>query len=137
MNYVFDSDLSSVVATQAPPPPAPKAEGPLSPELLDTMLRYWEASNYLTVGQIYLQANPDTLVERVKRRGIEIEADISEHYLRALADSYSRYFYHYDAAPLLIVNTEHLNPVDREEDFQLLVKQLASLRGRRSFFNRG
>ncbi len=58
MNYVFDSDLSSVVATQAPPPPAPKAEGPLSPELLDKMLRYWEASNYLTVGQIYLQANP-------------------------------------------------------------------------------
>ncbi len=86
---------------------------------------------------IYLQANPDTLVERVKRRGIDIEADISEHYLRALADSYSRYFHHYDAAPLLVVNTEHLNPVDREEDLQLLVKQLASLRGRRSFFNRG
>lgn len=58
MNYVFDSDLSTVVATDAPPPPAPTAEGPLSPELLEKMLRYWDASNYLTVGQIYLQANP-------------------------------------------------------------------------------
>ena len=52
--------------------PAPKAEGPLSPELLDKMLRYWQASNYLTVGQIYLQANPllrDPLtVEQIKPR---------------------------------------------------------------------
>jgi xylulose-5-phosphate/fructose-6-phosphate phosphoketolase len=58
MNYVFDTELSSVVATDAPPPPPSPAEGPLSPELLDKMLRYWEAANYLTVGQIYLQANP-------------------------------------------------------------------------------
>jgi xylulose-5-phosphate/fructose-6-phosphate phosphoketolase len=33
-------------------------EGPLSPELLDKMNRYWQASNYLTVGQIYLMDNP-------------------------------------------------------------------------------
>ena len=58
MTYVFDPDLSSVVATDAPPSPPPPAEGPLSPELLEKMLRYWEAANYLTVGQIYLQANP-------------------------------------------------------------------------------
>jgi xylulose-5-phosphate/fructose-6-phosphate phosphoketolase len=58
MNYRFDSQLSSVVATREPPPPVPKAKGPLSPKLLDKMLRYWQAANYLTVGQIYLQANP-------------------------------------------------------------------------------
>lgn len=58
MTYVFDPALSSVVAADGPPPAAPVAEGPLSPELLDAMLRYWQASNYLTVGQIYLQANP-------------------------------------------------------------------------------
>jgi len=59
MTYVFDPDLSSVVTTDAPAPPAPPTPaGPLSPELLDKMLRYWEASNYLTVGQIYLQENP-------------------------------------------------------------------------------
>jgi xylulose-5-phosphate/fructose-6-phosphate phosphoketolase len=58
MNYLFDSQLSSVVATEESPPPAPKAKGPLSPRQLDKMLRYWQAANYLTVGQIYLQANP-------------------------------------------------------------------------------
>jgi xylulose-5-phosphate/fructose-6-phosphate phosphoketolase len=32
--------------------------GPLSPALLAKMDAYWRASNYLTVGQIYLQENP-------------------------------------------------------------------------------
>jgi deoxyadenosine/deoxycytidine kinase len=86
---------------------------------------------------IYLQAQPDTLVARVHRRGIGMEAAISEPYLRALADAYSRFFYHYDSAPLLIVNTEHLNPIDRDEDFATLARQVAELRGRRSFFSIG
>ncbi len=86
---------------------------------------------------IYLQAQPDTLVERVRRRGVEMESALSETYLRELAEGYSRYFHHYDAAPLLIVNTEHLNPIDRDDDFAVLVRQLAELRGRRSFFNVG
>lgn len=86
---------------------------------------------------ICLQAQPDTLIERIRRRGIEMEASISETYLRALIDQYSRYFHDYDTAPLLIINTERLNPVDSEEDFQTLVRHLAELRGRRSFFNVG
>ncbi len=84
---------------------------------------------------IYLQAQPDTLVERVRKRGVPIEASISEEYLRALADAYSRFFHHFEAAPLLIVNTEHLNPVDRDADLDLLLQHLASMRGRREFFN--
>ena len=86
---------------------------------------------------ICLQAQPDTLIERIRRRGIEMEVSISETYLRALIDQYSRYFHDYDTAPLLIINTERLNPVDSEEDFQTLVRHLAELRGRRSFFNVG
>ncbi|MCL4183824.1 MAG: deoxynucleoside kinase [Burkholderiaceae bacterium] len=86
---------------------------------------------------IYLQAQPDTLVRRVLERGHAMEAGISETYLRALSDAYSRFFHHFDAAPLLIVNTEHLNPIDREDDFATLVHQLGEMRGRRSFFNVG
>ena len=84
---------------------------------------------------IYLQARPETLVERVGRRGNPIESGISEAYLRALADSYTRFFHEYDAAPVLIVNTEHLNPVDRDEDFELLLDRIDRLRGRREYFN--
>ncbi len=84
---------------------------------------------------IYLQAPPDTLVERVRKRGIAMEEAISEDYLRAVVDAYSRFFHHFDAAPLLIVNTEHLNPVDRDPDFELLVHHVAGMKGRREFFN--
>lgn len=84
---------------------------------------------------IYLQAQPDTLVERVRRRGIAVEASISEDYLRALVEAYSGFFHHFDAAPLLIVNTEHLNPVERDADFELLLEHVAGMRGRREFFN--
>ncbi|MGZ8255602.1 MAG: deoxynucleoside kinase [Burkholderiaceae bacterium] len=84
---------------------------------------------------IYLQARPETLVERVGRRGNPIEAGISETYLRALADSYTRFFHAYEAAPVLIVNTEHLNPVDRDADFELLLDRIDKLRGRREYFN--
>ncbi len=83
---------------------------------------------------IYLQASPETLIERIARRGVEMETGISETYLRALADAYSRFFHHFESAPLLIVNTEHMNPIERDEDFAALVRQLAEIRGRRSFF---
>jgi deoxyguanosine kinase len=85
---------------------------------------------------VYLQADPDTLVNRVKKRGIEMEEHMSDHYLRALADNYSRFFHHYDQAPILIINTEHLNPAENEEDFALFLKQLVEMRGKRVFFNR-
>lgn len=86
---------------------------------------------------IYLQAQPATLVERVRKRGVAMEAGLSEEYLYRLCESYSRFFYHYDAAPLLVVNTERLNPVDRDEDFALLIQRIANMRGRREFFNLG
>src|SRR5262249_47592413 len=63
--YHFDASISSA----APGDPkgtsrARRDEGataagaaPLSPEQLDLMQRYWQAANYLTIGQIYLQDN--------------------------------------------------------------------------------
>lgn len=84
---------------------------------------------------IYLQAPPDTLVERVLRRGNPIESGISETYLRSLSDSYTRFFHRYDDAPVLIVNTEHLNPIERAEDFELLLSRVDRMRGRREYFN--
>ncbi|CAL62762.1 Deoxynucleoside kinase [Herminiimonas arsenicoxydans] len=86
---------------------------------------------------IYLQAEPQTLIDRIKKRGIPMEAGISETYMHRLCESYSRIFYDYEAAPLLIVNTEHLNPIDNEEDFALLLTRIANMRGKREFFSRG
>ncbi|HUL65598.1 MAG TPA: deoxynucleoside kinase [Burkholderiaceae bacterium] len=84
---------------------------------------------------IYLQANADTLIERITRRGDPTEAGITESYLRSLADAYTRFFHQYDAAPVLMVNTEHLNPIDRDADFELLISRIGKMRGRREYFN--
>lgn len=86
---------------------------------------------------IYLQARPDTLIERVKKRGHGYERHITEDYLTRLAERYSRFFHDYDEAPVLIVNSENLNFVDELDDFDLLVQQVNGMRGAREFFNLG
>ncbi len=57
--FIFDVSLSTAIAANGKTEvraPAPK--GPLSPEMLDRMNRYWRAANYLCIGQIYLFENP-------------------------------------------------------------------------------
>ncbi len=78
-----------------------------------------------------------TLIDRVHKRGVDYERAIPEHYLARLADAYSRYFYRYEDAPLLIVNSERLNFVDSADHFELLLSRIAGMRGRREFFNLG
>lgn len=85
---------------------------------------------------VYLQAQPATLIERVRRRAAGFERGISEEYLAILGESYARFFYHYDAAPVLIVNSENLNFVERDGDFELLVSRVRGMKSRREFFNR-
>lgn len=86
---------------------------------------------------IYLQAAPETLVERVRLRDQPYEQTISDAYLFRVAQGYSDFFYHYDAAPVLVVNTEHLNFEDGDEDFNLLLQRIEEMRGPREFFSRG
>ena len=86
---------------------------------------------------IYLQASPETLVERVRQRGIPYERGISDEYLVRLAETYARFFYQYEAAPVLIVNSENINFVEREADFELLVEKIRGMKSRREYFNLG
>jgi deoxyguanosine kinase len=86
---------------------------------------------------IYLQAPPAVLIERVKRRAAGFERGISEEYLSLLAENYARFFYHYTTAPVLTVNSENLNFVERDADFELLVSRIRAMKGRREFFSLG
>jgi len=86
---------------------------------------------------IYLQASPRVLVDRVRRRGIGYERGVTEAYLSKLSDAYTRFFHEYDAGPVLVVNSERLNFVDRPEDFRLLLRRITEMRGTREFFSLG
>lgn len=85
---------------------------------------------------IYLQAPVDILLERVRRRGIGYERAIEREYLHQISEAYTHFFYHYTAAPLLIVNAAEINLVDNERDFDALLEHMRSIRtGGRHYFN--
>lgn len=83
---------------------------------------------------IYLQAKPDTLIERIAKRGMEAERHITAHYLERVAERYAQFFYQYEASPLFIVDAEVLNPVDHADDFDLLLERIGAMRSFREFF---
>jgi hypothetical protein len=37
----------------------------------------------------------------------------------------------------MVVNSENLNFVDRDDDFRLLLERIEAMRGQRGYFNRG
>ncbi len=82
-----------------------------------------------------LQASSDTLLARVRQRGIRYEQAVGADYLVRLSDAYVRLFHRYDAAPVLFVNTDGLNFVDNPDHLDLLVQRIAQMRGSREFFN--
>jgi deoxyadenosine/deoxycytidine kinase len=86
---------------------------------------------------IYLQAGPETLIARVKKRGIEMERRISDAYLIQLEERYTRFFHDYTAAPVMMVNSEHLDLVGDDGDFLLLVQRIEAMQGLREYFNKG
>jgi deoxyadenosine/deoxycytidine kinase len=86
---------------------------------------------------VYLQASPEVLFSRIQKRALSMELQISDAYLRALCDAYNEFFYHYDGAPVLTVNAEHLNPLESDADLALLIERMESMRGRKEFFVKG
>jgi deoxyguanosine kinase len=86
---------------------------------------------------IYLQAEPDTLIERIRRRRVAYERGISSEYLLRLAQAYAQFFHQYDTAPLLMVNSENLNFIDVPRHLELLVERIGALRGAREYFSLG
>jgi len=73
---------------------------------------------------IYLEADIDTCLERIRRRQRSFERNISEEYLAELIDAYNHYYHHYRRSPVLVVDTRRLNFPQRPGDFEELVVQL-------------
>jgi len=84
---------------------------------------------------VYLQAPVDVLVKRVSKRGRDYERHIDADYLDRINESYTRFFYDYTAAPLLIVNAAELDLVNNESDYQLLLEQINKTQSGRRYFN--
>jgi deoxyadenosine/deoxycytidine kinase len=73
---------------------------------------------------IYLQANTETLMHRIRERGRPYERSISPEYIQRLNEAYSYFFFHYTDSPLLVVNTAKIDFVHNPEDLEDLLVQI-------------
>ena len=77
---------------------------------------------------IFLQADTDTLLRRIKQRGRSFEKEISQDYIAAVNDAYNNFFFRYNDTPLLVINTSDIDFVHRREDLDDLLKQILNMK---------
>ena len=87
---------------------------------------------------IYLQATPEVLKKRLKKKNAGNESTISDDYIEAVIKAYEHFFFHYSASDLLIVNTSEIDFVDHNEDLQELLRKVSEpVRGTQYFLPLG
>jgi deoxyadenosine/deoxycytidine kinase len=113
----------------------------LNDQELDTYNRYY---NYFREQLptpdlvIYLQATPEVLKKRLKKKNAPGEKAISEEYLEEVVKAYEHFFFHYTSSDLLIVNTSEIDFVERNEDLQELLRKVsAPIKGTQYFLPLG
>ena len=103
--------------------------------LEDDELQLYEALYRLLGGNIpkpdlviYLQAKPEILMQRIRKRNQEYERNISLDYLKTLSEAYNEFFFHYVDTPLLVVNTSEIDFVESPRDLEHLIKEIKSIK---------
>ncbi len=79
---------------------------------------------------IYLQAPTDVLRRRIRGRHVDPDAeqfDPGEEYLKELNEAYHHFFFHYDATPLLVVETSQFDSDVSDEALDDLVRQIGQM----------
>lgn len=87
---------------------------------------------------IYLQATPEVLKKRLKKKNAPGEKAINEDYLEEVVKAYEHFFFHYTSSDLLIVNTSEIDFVERNQDLQELLRKItAPIKGTQYFLPLG
>ena len=77
---------------------------------------------------IFLQADTDTLLRRIKQRNRPFEKEISLDYIASVNEAYNQFFFRYSDTPLLVINTSDIDFVHRREDLDDLLKQILGMK---------
>lgn len=77
---------------------------------------------------IYLQAETDVLIRRIKQRGREYENDMEWDYLAALNQAYNDFFFYYNDTPLLVVQTSEIDFVKSRADLEDLLGKMTQMK---------
>lgn len=77
---------------------------------------------------IFLQADTETILRRIKQRARPFEKDVNRDYIEAVNDAYNHYFFRYNETPLLVINTSDIDFVHNPQDLDDLIRQILSMR---------
>jgi deoxyguanosine kinase len=75
---------------------------------------------------IYLQADTDTLLKNISNRKRSFEKNMSRDYIEALNQVYNEYFFRYQDSPLLIINTNNIDFVNKKKDLEEIINVVAN-----------
>ena len=84
---------------------------------------------------IYLQADTNTLMKNIAKRGREFEANISYDYINGLNEIYTEYFFRYNETPLVIINTNYIDFVNNSTDLDQVIDYIRQPVSGTKFFN--
>ena len=73
---------------------------------------------------VYLQARPEVLYKRLKKRDKKYERSVTFEYLSEVAQAFNQFFFRYGDTPLLVVNTSDIDFVASSKDLTDLIKEI-------------
>src|SRR3984893_4244818 len=73
---------------------------------------------------VYIRANAEVLIERLRKRNRDFERYISVQYLERVSSAFRDFFFYYDETPLLVVDTTELDFVDDSDDLKDLIREI-------------
>ncbi|MFA5625817.1 MAG: deoxynucleoside kinase [Bradymonadales bacterium] len=78
---------------------------------------------------IFLDAPTDQVLERIKRRSIDAEQQISAKYLDSLRERYYALWQTWHKCPIYVVETSEINYVDNAKDAELILQYIRAWLG--------
>lgn len=76
---------------------------------------------------IYLQADTDVLMKRIRKRSRDMEKRINREYINEVNKAYNYFFFHYTMSPLLVIDTSQIDIVRDENHLQDLISQINNI----------
>jgi len=73
---------------------------------------------------IYLRCPVDTLVQRIQKRGRDIESSITSDYLQLLESYYDDWMESFDDCPVLSIKTDDLDFVHKPQHLDIVIKRI-------------
>ena len=84
---------------------------------------------------VYLQSETDRLMANIQKRNRPYELGMDWKYLDALNQHYNEFFFRYDQGPVLIINANDIDFVNKPEDFEEIINFIREPVSGTRFFN--